>query len=108
MFRGAAFGTDKRPQANRNIILGFQTSAQLAQDRLSFLDAYVGQNGSLRGADQAWSDYLNANPIFDPNSEVTAPVLNPNRRGWQEHFAQGQPGAPEDDDALLNKYLGGN
>jgi hypothetical protein len=101
MFRGGAMGTDKRKQTNRNIILGFQTSHQLAQDRLEFLDAYVGQNSTLRGADRAWQDYLNANPIFDPNGETANPVLNPKRRGWKEHFGSG---GSADDDVLLNKY----
>lgn len=86
MFRGAAFGTDKDPQTNRNLIQGFQTSAQIAQDRIAYRDAYVSQNGFLRGSEESWLEYLEANPIFDPNSDVRSPQLNPRRQSWQEFF----------------------
>lgn len=87
MFRGAAFGTDKDPQTNRNLILGFQTSAQIAQDRVAFKDAYLSQNGSLRGAETQWLKYLEDNPIFDLGSDVRSPQLNQSRQTWQDYFS---------------------
>lgn len=88
MFRGAAFGTDKDPQTNRNIIAGFKTSSQLFRDRLAFREAYLSKNKTLRGAEEAWRGYLEANPIFDPNSRVEAPELNKGRVSWRKHFSK--------------------
>lgn len=87
MFRGATFGPDKAPEVNRNIITGMKSAAQNAQDRLAFMEAYVGQTNTLRGANEAWQDYLNANPIFDPNGNPSMPTLNANRQSWREYFS---------------------
>lgn len=86
MFRGATVSPDKRPEVNRNIILGFQTAAQNAQDRLAFMEEYLGQHKTLRGADAQWRKYLEANPIFDPNSTPERPALNGQRQSWRDYF----------------------
>ena len=86
MFRNSAFGTDKDPQTNRNIVAAFQTSAANARDRLTFREAYLTQNGTLRGAVMAWGKYIEANPIFDPTSKPETPVLNAKRKSWKEYF----------------------
>ena len=98
MFRGGAPGSEKSPEVNRNIIVGMQTAAQNAQDRLSFMEAYVGQNNTLRGANEQWQKYLNANPIFDPNGNPSAPSLNTGRQSWREFFTAGN----QSNDAPLN------
>ena len=92
MFRGATFGPDKDPEVNRNIITGMKSAAQNAQDRLAFMEAYVGQTNTLRGANEAWQDYLNANPIFDPNGNPSMPTLNANRQSWREYFTPKKTG----------------
>lgn len=97
MFRGATFGTDKRPETNRNIMLGFEVAAQTADDRLAFMEQYVSQFSTLRGAEEKWKSYLEANPIFDPNSDPKTPMINNRRKSWREHFQVAQP---LDDEAL--------
>lgn len=92
IFRGSTVGPDKDPQVNRNIILGYRAQIQNAEDRLAFRQAYFQQNKSLSGADEAWSRYLQANPIFDPDSPVTAPKMNGTRRSWREFFGAGGNG----------------
>lgn len=109
MFQSATVGVDKDPQTNRNIIAGRKAAQQLQQDRLAFTEAYATANGgSLRGADQHWQRYLDANPIFDPTNTQT-PTINPNRQPFQKFFAGGgtqEPQAPAapDINSLLDKY----
>lgn len=89
MFRGGAPGAEKSPEVNHNIIVGMQTAAQNAQDRLAFMETYVGQNNTLRGANEQWQKYLNDNPIFDPNGNPSTPVINTGRQSWREYFTPG-------------------
>jgi hypothetical protein len=94
MFQSATVGVDKDPQTNRNIIAGRRAAQQLQQDRLAFMEAYATANGgSLRGADQHWQSYLDANPIFDPTNTKT-PTLNQNRQPFQKFFGGGGQAAP--------------
>lgn len=105
MFRGATFGPDKSPEVNSNIIIGMQTAAQNAQERLAFMEAYVGQQNTLRGANEAWQKYLNANPIFDPNGNPATPTINTGRQSWREYFTEGpkQSGLSADERAELEQ-----
>ena len=95
MFQSATVGVDKDPTTNRNIIAGRKAVAQLAQEKLAFMEAYATTNsGTLRGADEHWQRYLNANPIFDP-MKPTKPTINERRRPWADFFrGGGQAPAP--------------
>lgn len=94
MFAKATFGIDKDKAVNDSIGTAMVAKAKLGQDRAEFMRSYIEGNGTLRGADSAWSKYVNANPIFDPAS-TEAPKINANRAHWRQFFggAQGQPAA---------------
>lgn len=94
MFQSAMFGTATGKQANEAIANGLIAKAKLDRDRVDFFNAYLTANKTLRGADSAWSQYLSANPIFDPeNTDV--PTINKSRVKWREYFSQGgQPQRP--------------
>lgn len=92
MFRGAAFGTDKDPQTNKNLILGFQMHYQNNVEQVEFLEAFVSAHGHLRGSTIAWREYLEANPIYDAKSTPQILQLNPSRQSWKEHFGKGAGG----------------
>lgn len=88
MFQSATVGVDKPAATNRAIIRGAQAAQQNLIDRLAFFEAYATANrGSLRGAEEYWQKYLDANPIFDPTNNKT-PVLNEKRKPWREFFRQ--------------------
>ena len=87
MFRGAAFGTDKTRKTNANMILGFLTSLELAEDQIAFKEAYVSQNATMRGAEPAWREYLEANPIFNHDADPRRVELNQGRQSWQDFFS---------------------
>ena len=89
MFAKGTIGIDKDKKANDAIALGMIAKTKLNQDRADFMRAYLEGNGTLRGADQAWSTYANANPIFDPASE-NAPSINGKRMHWRQFFSGNQ------------------
>lgn len=86
MFQRATVGYDKPRAANEMIIRGLKAQDQLGGEELAFRERYLATRGHLNGADEAWTQYLNANPIFDPNSP-DEPKLNPNRLSYQDWSA---------------------
>lgn len=94
MFQNATVGIDKPAETNRAIIAAARAAQQNQADRLAFMEAYATANrGSLRGAEDQWQRYLDANPIFDPSKPDT-PTINQNRRPWADFFRSGGAQAP--------------
>src|SRR5512143_3636336 len=96
MFRSAVVSPDKSVQANMSIGNGLIAQQQRNKQHAEFLHAYADAYGNdLRGADQAWQQYVDANPIFDPEAAAKGePSLNQNRMTWQQFFSsRGQPAA---------------
>ena len=94
IFRGASVGPDKKPQTNRNIIAGYRAQAENARARLAFRQAYLDENRTLSGADEAWREYLEANSIFAEDSTPQNIKLNEKRKTWRQHFGL-EPSSPE-------------
>jgi hypothetical protein len=100
MFKNALFGPDKPKQANQNIITAITARQQSELDMQQFMSDYLDANGHLNGADRAWQQYLDANPIFDPKSATPENMaINPDRKTYQEYFSgaqtQAMPQAPQ-------------
>jgi hypothetical protein len=87
-FERATVGVDKPKAANKNIATAIIARAELAQDYADFRQTYLEQNGTLQGADRHWKQYTDQNPIFDRRKKDGFD-LNPNRKGWREHFGAG-------------------
>ena len=85
MFQSALFGVNKNPESNRAIADAMILKAKAEKDRVSFMESYLAQNNTLRGADSAWTQYAEANPIFDPK-ETASFGLNKGRVDWQTWF----------------------
>ncbi len=93
-FRGATVGTGKLGEANVGIARGLQVAAKNAIDKGLFDEAYFRRNRHLQGSDNAWSRYLEENPIFDPRSDPTNPELNRSRKSWREYVSPSAQAAP--------------
>jgi hypothetical protein len=93
MFQQATLGVGKRKEANDAIAAALIARAEREKERLSFANRYLMQNKTLRGANEAWSQYINDVPIFDPASEV--PTINPNRITFEQYFAGQRPQASQ-------------
>ena len=124
MFQRSTLGLANPREVNRSIATGIKAREQLTRDRAEFEDWYYANAGSLTGAETAWQRYLDANPIFDPESQDT-PRLNSRRENWRAYFdriygggnrsvGRGQPGGAvqintdEEWDALApgTRYVG--
>mgnify|MGYP003403542859 CR=1 FL=1 len=94
MFQRGTIDIGKPGPANEAIALGMKAGAQNLIDKAGFEEAYFKARKTLVGAQDAWQQYLEANPIFDPGSE-DMPKLNPSRASWRQHFGAGtqQPAA---------------
>lgn len=89
MFRGATVGIAKTPETNRNIIKARRELVQLQRERLEFDQEYFSQNRHTYGADKAWREYTEANPIFDPDAPEADYVLNKRRLSYRDWFRIG-------------------
>lgn len=104
MFQNSLFGVDAPKQSNQAVVAAMQAKSQMELDRQSFLTDYLNANGHLNGADKAWQNYVDNNPIFDPASPNT-PKLNKSRKSYHDYFGGGQeqltnPSAPTPEQAL--------
>lgn len=93
LFQAGSIGTDKDRATNDAIAQALRIRLGNDLERHQYEQAYSGLHGSLRGAEQAWNDYLNANPIFDPDPKAQVGPsgvhpLNPHRMPWQDYFRQ--------------------
>ena len=85
-FMSATLGRDKSLAANNNIATGLKTRFQNEIDRSNFQDKYFAIHGHMNGMDRTWQQYLNDNPIFDPDKPGTFD-LNKDRQGWEQYFS---------------------
>lgn len=92
LFKSGMVGVDKSKQANDAIGQALRIRLQNDLDRHEFEQNYFQTHQHLRGAEAAWNDYLNKNPIFDPNDPNQGKAghytLNPYRLRYDEYFRQ--------------------
>lgn len=74
-------------EANDDIVNVGLGAVQNMKDRANFREAYLQMRGNLLGADQAWQDYLDANPRFTRDEKSGRVVPNENRAEWQAWFS---------------------
>ena len=80
---------EKTPEANKMIIQYRLRAAQNLKEKAAFDRAYFEANRSMQGAQRAWDEYKNANPlaIKNPDKKSTVPfALNDKRMSWAEYF----------------------
>lgn len=81
-------------QAMANVVVA---QAERDADYAAFLDEYATRNGNLNGAQEDWTAYANANPLFDERNgnTVVRPQVQPWRTfmGWGERQRGGSGGA---------------
>lgn len=88
MFQNALFGANAPEETNKSVIAFTKAQASDELNKQAFMSDYLTANGHLNGADKSWQEYLDNNPIFDPESP-TKPVLNSKRKTYQEYFGVG-------------------
>lgn len=86
MFKNATVSPTNPVPTNRNIITARKAAAQNKFDQANFFREYQSAYGHTKGAEEAWSEYLNANPIFDKKASKENVILNPDRLSYKDYF----------------------
>lgn len=85
MFRNATVGIGKNYRVNKDVATGLRAANQNIIDRQQFMQDYLAEHGGhLRGSERAWNEYLEANPIFDPDTPDGSFILNGNRQSYRD------------------------
>lgn len=84
MFQNALPSPNKPKTTNENIIKAIRERENDTLQYQSYLSDFLAANNHLNGADAKWQEYVDANPIFDP--EKTDMTLNSARKTYQEYF----------------------
>jgi len=97
MFQRGTLDIGKPGPANEALGVGMQAAAANLIDKARFEEAYFKARKTLVGAQDAWQQYLEDNPIFDPSAEgAEVPVLNQKRVNWKRYFgAEGVAARPK-------------
>jgi hypothetical protein len=72
MFRKSFPNVDNTGPANAQIRARLESEAKLKNSQAQFYDAYFARNGTLLGADRAWSQAQAAKPAQPPSKPVSA------------------------------------
>jgi len=90
-FLASTVGRDKPKEVNDSIrtAMGTAISNQLAYNR--FMHSYFAVHKTLQGAPESWQEYLDSNPIFDPNEPVGSFKLNKGRTDYKTYFRSLHP-----------------
>lgn len=88
-FFAAAPGSDKLPEQNMALISKIKQAAQLENEHADFLETYINEQGTDRGAQSAWTQYKKSNPLIVQDPRTKEWVVNPNRRPWADMFGGG-------------------
>lgn len=108
-FERATVSVEKPGPANKNIAIAIAEQAKRDIGYSKFVDWYFQTHKTNQGMDQAWQEYVDSNPIFDPQSPDTFDV-NKGSVGWDKWFgvnrgqgsAQAKPTAPKKKTILPN------
>lgn len=83
LFASAVPSLSQTGEANQMISQSLKAGAERVKARANFMESWLGKYGSLEGANDAWSGYINANPILTKDEETGELVINP-EGNWRE------------------------
>lgn len=85
LYRMGVPSPEKEGPTNSSIIAYQKGVMAEENDRLAFQEEFLRRNGSLSGSQQAWSQYVTANP-YTVTGEGGRSALNGKRTDWKAHF----------------------
>jgi len=91
LFASGTVGIGKDPVTNENIANARIAAAENAEAYVDFLERYRYEKGHVNGARIAWKEYLEDNPIFNPEAPEGSYELNPHRQTAAEYFSADAP-----------------
>lgn len=89
--------TSNSPETNRKLAMARQAANKAQMEKAEFLRAYQTAYGHLHGADYAWMQYANDNPIFSREKQGE---INDKRADWRSYFSKQRSGGSSVDAAM--------
>lgn len=86
LFQKANIGPGVTPEANMHIGNSMKAALTRVSEQHDFFDSYLQRFHNLTGANQAWQEYVTANPLLDPKNPASM-NLNDNRVSAHDYFA---------------------
>lgn len=93
-FLASTVGRDKPKDVNDAIRTAMGTAIKNQLDYNQFMHSYFAVHKTLQGAPESWQEYLETNPIFDPNEPVGSFKLNKGRVDYKTYFRSLHPEGP--------------
>jgi hypothetical protein len=84
LFAAAPPGLGRDEEANEKILNGMEAASRRAQERAEFIETYKMTNGTLRGAERAWSSFIDQNPILDKDLNLNVDNID----NWQDYITR--------------------
>jgi len=92
MLDNASLGLGTSDKAANEAMAAYEAAANRKIEQQKFYRRWVQANGNDFGADEAWDEYINANPIISRNENGDFVVNTENIGNWQD-YVQGPDGA---------------
>jgi hypothetical protein len=85
LYRQGVPSPDKYPEANASITAYMRSNIKQQQDYVAFQDAYLRQNKTLAGSEDAWARYVADQP-YAATDEKGNYKLKTDRQDWKTYF----------------------
>lgn len=92
LYRQGVPSPEKPGPVNDDIATYMRSTLSEEGDRLAFQEEFLRRNGSLSGAQQAWSRYIKSNPYAQAEGVRFKP--NTKRQPWDQYFGVAPPRKP--------------
>lgn len=85
MLENATPGLQMTDDAATPVLQGYSLAAERVTERAKFMRSWVQKNGDDYGADEAWDQYVNENPIISADKDGNWTVNDKNVGNWQRY-----------------------
>jgi hypothetical protein len=88
-FKAATPGLDMADAAAETVMNGMEAAALRVRERSKFFEAYLNQNRSLAGAQEAWDTFKNEKPVITGDGKGGFKVNRENIAAWKDYLGGG-------------------
>lgn len=105
-FLAATVGPEKSREANNATIQATRAVARRMSDRTAFYEAYALKNGTIKGAEELWSGYINSYPLFATGLDSNGLIKVRPYKAWRDIIKLEGSEAPQEEQPSLDDIFG--
>jgi hypothetical protein len=91
IFGSATPGMTMSDAGAKQVLDGMEAGAARASERAKFFEAWRAKNRSLDGAQEAWDQFIDANPVFEKDDKGGFTINRNNIGAWRGYLDGGSP-----------------